>query len=68
MGFANSDDNFVKVSVRCRDDGIDLSELVCNAAFSVGGTGGGHRNAAGALIPKGMEEKFLDVLERSIAN
>ena len=68
VGFANSDDNFVKVSVRCRDDGIDLSELVCNAAFSVGGTGGGHRNAAGALIPKGMEEKFLDVLERSIAN
>ena len=68
VGFANSDNDFVKVSVRCRDDGIDLSEVVCTAALSVGGTGGGHRNAAGALIPRGTEERFLGILEGEIEN
>jgi len=38
---------------------LDLSDLMRASAFDVGGSGGGHRNAAGALIPKGKEAEFL---------
>lgn len=67
IGFADGENGHVKVSARYRDGGeIDLSRAVYLAASSVGGTGGGHRYAAGALIPKGTEEIFLDALEKEI--
>lgn len=67
IGFADGENGHVKVSARYRDGGeIDLSRAIYLAAASVGGTGGGHRYAAGALIPKGTEEIFLDALEKEI--
>ncbi|MDI6887894.1 MAG: DHHA1 domain-containing protein, partial [Candidatus Thermoplasmatota archaeon] len=36
------------------------------AAQVVGGIGGGHNIAAGATIPKGSEEEFLNEVERVI--
>lgn len=68
VGFANGDNGNVKVSARYRGKGIDLSRAIYTAALSVGGTGGGHRRAAGALIPRGTEEEFLDMLEKEIRN
>jgi len=41
---------------------LDLSDLMKVSAVEVGGSGGGHRNAAGALIPKGKEGEFLKKL------
>ena len=37
-----------------------------NAAKEFHGVGGGHKIAAGATIPKGKEEEFLDLLEKEI--
>jgi len=38
------------------------------AAKTLDGIGGGHNIAAGATIPKGKEEEFLDLLEKEIKN
>lgn len=39
---------------------IDLSVLFRQAASGVGGSGGGHRNAAGAVVPLGKEGEFVE--------
>ncbi|MGC8645453.1 MAG: DHHA1 domain-containing protein [Thermoplasmata archaeon] len=41
-------------------DKIDLSVLFRQAANAVGGSGGGHRNAAGAMVPIGKEVEFIN--------
>jgi RecJ-like exonuclease len=56
-----------KVSARGTDyligRGVDLAEALREAAEAVGGDGGGHNIASGATIPKGKEEKFLEVVD-----
>ena len=70
IAFAEADDG-IKVSARAPkllvDAGMDLSKLMSEAAAAVGGMGGGHNVAAGATIPEGKEEVFLDKLEELIA-
>ncbi|MEM1579096.1 MAG: DHH family phosphoesterase [Archaeoglobaceae archaeon] len=62
VAFAESD-NGIKVSARANyrlvEMGLNLGTAIKIAAESVGGSGGGHSVAAGALIPFGSEEKFL---------
>ncbi|NLI74475.1 MAG: DHH family phosphoesterase [Euryarchaeota archaeon] len=41
--------------------GLDLSLVMRDAANAVGGSGGGHNAAAGASIPEGKEEEFLQL-------
>jgi RecJ-like exonuclease len=57
----------VKVSGRGNRDlveeGLDLAVAMKEAAAAVGGIGGGHNIAAGASIPEGKEEEFLDALD-----
>ena len=57
----------VKVSARGTrelvEQGLDLASALTRAAAGVGGVGGGHDIAAGASIPEGMEQPFLDALE-----
>jgi len=57
----------VKVSARGTRElvaqGLDLAAALTRAAAGVGGVGGGHDIAAGASIPAGAEEAFLDALE-----
>jgi len=71
IAFALSEGDKVKVSARGTRDmvrkGLDLASAIRLAAESVGGTGGGHNIAAGATIGTGMEEDFLDEIERIIA-
>lgn len=66
IGFAENENGMVKVSGRASrnlvNEGLDLSKIISKAAVSVGGYGGGHNIAAGASIPKGTEEKFIDIL------
>ena len=70
IAFAEADDG-IKVSARAPkslvDAGMDLSKLMSEAAAAVGGMGGGHNVAAGATIPVGKKEVFLDKLEELIA-
>jgi RecJ-like exonuclease len=64
IGFAYSPEG-VKVSSRSTKElvarGLNLSDVMRNAAKSVGGVGGGHNIAAGATIPRGKEEEFIGI-------
>ncbi|WP_297215497.1 DHH family phosphoesterase [Thermoplasma sp.] len=46
--------------------GLNLSVVMREAASAVGGSGGGHDIAAGAVIPKGKEIQFLEVAEKIV--
>jgi single-stranded-DNA-specific exonuclease len=45
---------------------LDLSLIFRDAAELVGGSGGGHRNAAGAMIPDGKEYDFIKNVNKII--
>ncbi len=70
LGFALTENGDVKVSARaCQslvDRGLDLASALTHAAKEVKGVGGGHNIAAGATIPKGKEEEFLQLVEEKI--
>jgi RecJ-like exonuclease len=64
-------DGKTKVSARATDylveKGVDLAEALRLGAEAVGGSGGGHNIASGATIPKGKEERFLEVVDSVVA-
>jgi RecJ-like exonuclease len=70
VGFAFKGEDEVKVSARSTEKlvekGLNLSEAMKKAASTLNGVGGGHNIAAGATIPKGKEEEFLEKLEEEI--
>jgi RecJ-like exonuclease len=70
IGFADKNEYEIKASARTTQDlvekGLDLSEIIKNAAKTVDGVGGGHSIAAGATIPKGKEEAFLTAFEQEV--
>ena len=53
IGFTQTDDGGIKVSLRCSRllsyDGIHFGNIIRNIASKVGGSGGGHSMACGAL-------------------
>jgi RecJ-like exonuclease len=69
IAFANAEDG-IKVSARAGRDlvarGLDLAAIMRAASETVGGQGGGHHGAAGATIPPGSEERFLEVANRLV--
>ncbi|MFN3384323.1 MAG: DHH family phosphoesterase [Archaeoglobaceae archaeon] len=69
VAFAESD-NGVKVSARANyrlvGKGLNLSKAMKIASEAVGGSGGGHNVAAGALIPFGSEEKFIEIFNELV--
>ncbi|HLE96254.1 MAG TPA: DHHA1 domain-containing protein, partial [Candidatus Thermoplasmatota archaeon] len=71
VAFANDGTEKVKVSGRAHralvEAGVNLAEMMREAAAAVGGAGGGHAPAAGATIPKGAEEEFLKAADRVVA-
>jgi RecJ-like exonuclease len=71
FGFADSEEGS-KVSARANtsltDKGFNISEIVSEVASKLGGEGGGHLGAAGATIPKGKEEEFINFVEQMITN
>jgi single-stranded-DNA-specific exonuclease len=52
-------DGHTDITVRKRNSKIALNKLMEEAAETVGGSGGGHSEAAGARIPQGTLDKFL---------
>jgi RecJ-like exonuclease len=64
VGFGYKNEDETKVSARATaglvDDGVDLSVVMRDASREVGGDGGGHTVAAGATVPRGEEQAFLD--------
>ena len=71
VAFARKSDEETKVSARGTGRlvgrGLDLSAVVGEAARAVGGDGGGHDIAAGATIPAGSEETFIEAADGLVA-
>ena len=69
IAFAHAEDG-IKVSARSTRDlvarGLDLAAIMQKAGQDVGGFGGGHHGAAGATIPPGTEERFLEIANRMV--
>jgi len=71
FSFVDSENGMTKISARLPDSmtgKMNLKELVEEAAKSVGGEGGGHSNAAGASIPRGSEQMFINSIETILTN
>ncbi|MBS7612521.1 DHH family phosphoesterase, partial [Candidatus Bathyarchaeota archaeon] len=66
IAFTDTPEGMVKVSARAPrqlvNAGINIAHIVAEAARSVGGTGGGHDVAAGALIPVERRSEFLRIV------
>lgn len=69
IGF-NVGNNDTKVSSRGSrrqvQKGLNLSLIMRESAKEVGGSGGGHDIAAGAVIPRGKEKQFVETANRLI--
>jgi RecJ-like exonuclease len=68
FGFADAEDG-VKISGRLSENlaqKFNLKEIMGKAAEESGGVGGGHSQAAGATIPKGNEERFINAVENIV--
>jgi RecJ-like exonuclease len=62
MSMAQLYDGNTKVSLRLsgRNDGIDLKAIVEEMIEGLGGEAGGHKNAAGAIIPTEKEDMLIE--------
>ena len=62
--------DIIDVSSRCSSKaieyGINMAVAMNRGAASVGGNGGGHMNAAGATIPNGRMEEFLEAVNEIV--
>jgi RecJ-like exonuclease len=68
VGFANTDDEKVKVSARIsRDLSFNLRDIIVESVADVGGEGGGHPYAAGGLIDSDKKEEFIKALEDKLS-
>lgn len=60
IAFTETKDGMIKVSARApREAGVNMGRIMAEVAKSVGGVGGGHDVAAGALIPSTARADFL---------
>lgn len=66
IAFTDTSEGMVKVSARAPrtivNSGVNIAYVIAEAAKSVGGTGGGHDVAAGALIPVERRSEFLRIV------
>jgi len=59
-------ENKIKISARIVGRrGINLRELLAKIILEIGGEIGGHENAAGAIIQRDKETKFINALKKS---
>ncbi|MFA5050156.1 MAG: DHH family phosphoesterase [Candidatus Micrarchaeia archaeon] len=63
FGAAQGEKNTIKISARANKSlvkaGINLGKIISDACLETGGSGGGHKIAAGASIPKDKLPQFL---------
>jgi len=71
LAFARKSEEETKVSSRGTGPlvgrGLDLSAVMGEASRSVGGDGGGHDIAAGATVPAGKEQEFVEAADAIVA-
>lgn len=70
IGFTQTDNDGIKVSLRCSRllsyEGIHFGNIIREVAGEVGGSGGGHAMACGAYIPLEKKSEFLDRFNESL--
>ena len=69
VGLAKAEGGKIKVSARLPrslQGKVDIGEVLSVVAQKVGGVGGGHDVAAGALIPDHTEEYFVSLMEEEL--
>ena len=70
FAFTMKDDGNIKVSGRATQSmvnkGLRLDEIMNKASERLGGAGGGHDIAAGATIPVGSEDAFLEIADEMV--
>ena len=45
-----------------------MGRIVNEVASNIGGSGGGHEKACGAMVPKDKLEEFIDAIDNTIDN
>ena len=72
MGFTQTDDGGLKISLRCSRllsyDGIHFGNIIREISSKVGGTGGGHAMACGAYIPFNKKREFIELFNNKLNN
>ncbi|WP_424017174.1 DHHA1 domain-containing protein [Halorientalis pallida] len=70
VAFARKNEEETKVSARGTGrlvaQGLDLSAVMGEASAEVGGGGGGHDVAAGATVPAGREQEFVELADELV--
>ena len=70
IAYAIADDEVVKISARTLDmltsKGLDLGEIMRQAAEKFGGSGGGHNIAAGAQVPIKDVDAFVELVDKLV--
>lgn len=67
IGMAYTEDDKVKISARAvRSTNFDLGQIIKDIVSKLGGFGGGHFIAAGALIPQDKENEFVKMIQESL--
>lgn len=70
LGLAHTLEGDTKVSIRCaglRENDVDLRQIIMNIAKKINAMGGGHKEAAGAIIPQDKETEFIKVAEEMLS-
>ena len=72
VALARKNDEETKVSARGTGrlvaQGLDLSAVMGEASEAVGGGGGGHDVAAGATVPAGREQEFVELADEIVGD
>lgn len=70
LGLAEAEKDKIKISSRAKkdavEDGLNLGQIIGDICEEIDGEGGGHKVAAGAMIPQEEKEKFIDQLNSSV--
>jgi RecJ-like exonuclease len=68
FGLVDTENGMVKISARSGKGvkNLNLRDIVLLAASAAGGEAGGHKMAAGGLIPKGKEKEFIKAADKVI--
>ncbi|MBI2105455.1 DHH family phosphoesterase [Candidatus Woesearchaeota archaeon] len=64
ISLAHSLEDKTKISIRCsgyRNNDINLKEMLDSITSKIGCQAGGHKNAAGSLIPQDKEQEFIEL-------
>lgn len=54
----------IRASNKCK---VHLGRIVNEVASNMGGSGGGHKKACGAMVPKDKLEEFIDAIDMQVA-